>query len=115
MKRSIGNRILRGLKEFTDSLKEDNVTTKLTCRKVTLDLQPPAYTPKAVRDTRKTLKVSQAVFAQFLGVKPTAVRSWEQGRQAPSEMARRFMDEIRRNPEYWRTRLSESIRVKEAG
>ena len=115
MKGSVAKRILRGLAEFTDALEKDEVATKLTCRKVTLDLQPAAYTPKGVKDTRKILKASQAVFAQFLGVRPSAVRSWEQGRQVPSDMALRFMDEIRRNPAYWRARLSESIRGKEAG
>jgi DNA-binding transcriptional regulator YiaG len=115
MKDNVANKILRGLKEFTDALERDEVISeKFTCRKVTLDLQPMAYTPKAVKDTRKILKASQAVFAQFLGVKPSAVRSWEQGRQAPSDMACRFLDEIQRNPDYWRTRLRESIRVKEA-
>jgi HTH-type transcriptional regulator/antitoxin HigA len=62
---------------------------------------------------RKVLNASQALFAQFLGVSVKAVRKWESG-QAPSEMACRFMDEIRRNPKYWHKRLRESMRAVRA-
>jgi DNA-binding transcriptional regulator YiaG len=38
-------------------------------------------------------------------------REWEQGK-TPSDIASRFMDEIQRNPEYWRQRLKEAIKTK---
>ena len=56
--------------------------------------------------------VSQRIFAQFLGVSVDAVQSWEGGVNTPSDMACRFMDEIRFNPEYWRKRLMESMSQK---
>ena len=34
--------------------------------------------------------------------------AWEQGAKNPSDMACRFMDEIRHNPRYWQERLRES-------
>jgi hypothetical protein len=45
------------------------------------------------------------------------VQAWESGVNTPSDMACRFMDEIRHNPEYWQKRLSESIsrKVETAG
>lgn len=115
MKDSVGKKIIEGLREFTAALENDEpIAEKFTCRKVTLDLLPVAYDPQAVKATRKLLAASQGVFAQFLGVSVKTVCAWEQGRIAPSDMACRFMDEIQRNPDYWRKRLRESIRVKDA-
>jgi DNA-binding transcriptional regulator YiaG len=64
-----------------------------------------AYNAKLVKQTRELLLASQGVFAQFLGVPVKAVASWEQGVNTPSEIARRFMDEIRAKPAYWVKRL----------
>ena len=85
---------------------------KFTCRKVTLDLQAVSYNPETVKATRSLLAASQALFAQFLGVSVKTVRGWEQGKLRTGSMACRFMDEIQRNPEYWRQRLRESIKVR---
>lgn len=109
----IANKIVKGFKELSKALSEDApIAEQFTCRKVILDLQLIPYPPKAVKATRQLLRVSQPVFAHFLGVSPAAVKSWEQGRQQPPDIACRFMDEIQRNPEYWRDRLKDSIRVK---
>jgi DNA-binding transcriptional regulator YiaG len=109
----IAKKIVKGFKELSKALAEDApIAEKFTCRKVTLDLQLIPYPPKAVKSTRQLLRVSQPVFAHFLGVSPATVKAWEQGRQHPPDIACRFMDEIQRNPEYWRTRLKDSIRVK---
>jgi putative transcriptional regulator len=114
MNDSVGKKIIEGLREFTEALENDEpLAEKFTCRKVTLDLLPVSYSPKAVKATRKLLMVSQGVFAQFLGVSVKTVRAWEQGRTKVGDMACRFMDEIQRSPEYWRKRLRESIKVKD--
>jgi DNA-binding transcriptional regulator YiaG len=60
------------------------------------------------------LEVSQPIFAKFLGVKASAVQSWEQSRQIPSDIACRFMDGIQRNPEYWRKRLRKLIKNRKS-
>jgi putative transcriptional regulator len=107
---SVERDLVEGLEEFVSDLKSGTpIEKKYTCRRIILDLEPQAYTAKDVKSTRKLLNASQALFAQFLGVSVKAVRKWESG-QAPSEMACRFMDEIRRNPEYWHKRLRESMR-----
>jgi DNA-binding transcriptional regulator YiaG len=109
----IAKQIVKGFKELSKALSEDApIADKFTCRKVTLDIQLIPYPPEAVKATRFLLRVSQPVFAQFLGVKPATVKAWEQGRLSPADIACRFMDEIQRNPEYWRDRLRSSIRVK---
>lgn len=83
-----------------------------TCHTVTLDLQPKAYRTDDIIAVRKLLGASQAVFSRFLGVSRNTVRSWEQGINAPSPIACRFMDEIRVNPPYWQERLRASAKVK---
>jgi putative transcriptional regulator len=113
IKGSVGKKIIAGLREFTEAVEGDApIGEKFTCRTVTLDLCPIPYKPEAVKATRRLLMVSQGVFAQFLGVSVRSVRAWEQGQNEPSDMACRFMDEIRRNPDYWRKRLRDSVRVK---
>ena len=111
--REIAGKIVKAFDELSGALSRDEKITKVfTCRKIMLDLKPVPYGPDMVKATRRLLRVSQAVFAQFLGVKASTVRSWEQGRTPPKDIACRFMDEIQRNPEYWRNRLRESIKVK---
>lgn len=111
MNTSLGDKIVGRLKTFTDALRTRN-TNKFTCRKISLNLQPTTYSPQLVKKTRKILRASQAVFAQFLGVSVKAVRAWEQGVYPPPDMACRFMDEIRRSPPYWQKRMLESIEDK---
>lgn len=107
--------LVKGLKGFLTDLKNDKaIEKKYTCRRVILDLEPQPYTVARVKATRRLLNASQGLFAQFLGVSVKAVRAWEQGR-TPGEMACRFMDEIRHNPEYWRSRLKESIKIRTTG
>lgn len=106
--------LLEGMEGFLDALKSETPLDKLfTCRRVVLDLAPHSYTKEQVKGTRMLLNVSQALFAKFLGVSVKTVRAWENGK-APNDIACRFMDEIQRNPDYWRQRLRESITVRNA-
>jgi putative transcriptional regulator len=113
MKRSVEDRIIAGLKDFAGVLKSGKpITERFTCRTVVVDLKPTRYSSKEVKATRKLLRCSQVVFAQFLGVSPKTVRAWEQDINKPNDMACRFMDEIQLNPEYMRQRLHDSVTVK---
>ena len=105
-KASVADQIVRGLKEFAEAVESgEPLSERFTCRNVVLNLRPARYNSRLVQDTRELLGASQAVFAQFLGVSTRTVHSWEQGINQPSEMASRFMDEIRRDPKYWQKRL----------
>lgn len=73
---------------------------QITVRRVDVP-QPGRYTPIAVRRLRQTLGVSQPLFALLMGVSTVLVQSWEQGQRTPSPMARRLLDEIRRDPQRW--------------
>lgn len=85
----------------------EDITKRFTCRTVRLRLVPQQYGPKEVKQTRQKLGASQTIFAQFLGVSPSAVQDWEQGLKPPHGAACRLMDEIRRDPKYWIERLRE--------
>jgi DNA-binding transcriptional regulator YiaG len=63
---------------------------------------PPEVGPVEAKEARAELGLSQSVFAEFLGVSPSTVRAWEQGKRGPSPLARRFLGEIRRELEHWR-------------
>ena len=110
MSNSLGKVVAGRLAEFADAL-ENNDIAKFTCRKVVLDLVPMSYDPDLVKKTRAILSVSQSIFAQFLGVSIDTVQAWESGMNSPRDMACRFMDEIRHDPTYWRSRLMQSIAV----
>src|SRR5205823_1407155 len=107
------DRIIQRLRGFKEALQSGAVDDKrFTCRTIELDLKPQPYSPGAVKKTRKLLGASQAVFARFLGVSTKTVQAWEGGANTPSDMACRFLDEIRHNPTYWLGRLKEMIVAK---
>lgn len=103
--------IVSRIKGFTKAVKEGKVGVKFTCRTVTLDLNPVHFDASTIAEIRKSLGASQAVFAKFLGVSTNTVQAWELATNHPSQIACRFLDEIRRNIGFWRKRLSESIKV----
>lgn len=60
--------------------------------------EPGKYSPERIRSFRIQLGVSQAIFAQLLGVSQVLVRSWERGARTPAASACRLMDIARDNP-----------------
>jgi putative transcriptional regulator len=104
---SVESEILEALSGFTDALEKGEIIERYSCRQIKLNLVPTQYNKDLVKETRKLLGVSQALFARFLGVSPKTVRAWEQGVNEPHKMACRFMDEIRRHPKFWIDRLRE--------
>lgn len=105
---TVGSELVRRLNRFVDKLEAtDDLRESFTCRTVKLNVKPQRYTPKLVKKTRFSMRASQAIFAQFLGVSPSTVRDWEQGLKPPNGAACRLMDEIRHKPEYFLGRLKE--------
>ncbi len=52
-----------------------------------------------VAETRKKTRLSQARFAQLLGVSVRTLQDWEQGRRAPSGAARTLLAIAAKNPQ----------------
>jgi putative transcriptional regulator len=105
---SIESDLIAGMEEFVSDLKADK---PLTGHRLVLNLEPQSYTADQVKATRQLLQLSQAMFAKFLGASTKSVSAWEQGREPP-DMACRFMDEIQRNPNYFRQRIRDSLSAK---
>ncbi len=105
---SLGEKMVGRLKEFAEALEaSDTIPKRFTRRTIRLNLEPTEYDPDRVKSARKALNASQAIFSQFLGVSLGAVRDWEQGAKSPRGVACRVIDEILRDPKYWRARLEE--------
>ena len=111
----LGKELIGGLRELSDSLKrKEQLSDKFTCHTIVLDLQPTQYDAASVKKVRKLLGASQSIFARFLGVTVKTVQSWEQSQSTPSDMACRFLDEIRTAPDYWLNRLRRMATTKPA-
>ena len=61
--------------------------------------EPKGFTAVQIRKLRQKIGLSQPVFAGILGVTVNAMRNWEQGRNIPSMMARRFLEIIQDDPQ----------------
>lgn len=74
---------------------------KITMRTTTVALpsRVERMRPKAVREIRRKLKVSQAVFARLLNVPVVTEASWEVGRRNPSGAALRLLQIAKKEPE----------------
>jgi len=90
--------IMAGMRELEAALKSGKPLREvLTVREVTI-AEPGAYDAKKVKQTRERLGVSQAVFAELVGVSKELVEHWEQGISQPRAVARRLLDLINRDP-----------------
>ena len=106
---SVGKEVLGRLQRFTEQIRTlngpDELPQVLTVRKVKLDLKPRAFKAAEIKAIRDKLRVSQAVFADFLGVSVSTVRDWEQGASVVQGPACRIMEEMLRDIEAWRNRI----------
>jgi len=55
---------------------------------------PSDWTPGRIQKLRNQLDMSQAAFAERMGVRQATISDWETGKQEPSPMARRLLDRI---------------------
>lgn len=52
-----------------------------------------------ITEARHKMQLSQPKFAEILGVSPSAVKSWEQGKRKPSGAAQKLIDLLVKRPE----------------
>ena len=73
---------------------------KLTLRNYKVELAPlPTVDSKLIRDTRKKLRFSRAVFARKLRINERTLEKWEQGRAKPNPQAAALVLLVRRYPD----------------
>jgi putative transcriptional regulator len=96
-----GRKILAGLEEIVDALESGKRLTGRIYSGPVKVAEPGQYSPSDIFAIRQKLHVSQAVFAELLGISTVLAQSWEQGRRIPHATARRLLDEINRDPSRW--------------
>ena len=73
---------------------------KLTLRSYKVESAPlPNVDSKLIRDTRKRLRCSRAVFARKLRINERTLEKWEQGRAKPNPQAAALVLLVRRYPD----------------
>lgn len=108
--KTFGDDIIDRLTELVEVLeRKEPIAEHFACRKVARSASSAAIAPQHVKRLRRSLRVSQTLFAKFLGVSASTVRAWEQGSVVPNDMACRFMDEIARDPQHWAKRFSQLV------
>jgi putative transcriptional regulator len=101
--------MVEGLHALCDAVEAGVPLEKaVTVRTSTTNARPPVLSPSQIRAIRSSLNLSETLFATFLGVRIATLRSWEQGRSAPSSVARRFLVVIRDDPGYWKAKFAEA-------
>ena len=94
----LGTRLRDAMTELHDALRSGRpLEEQFTVRTVEI-AEPRTYSAKEIQRMRHRLSVSQAVFSRLIGVSVELVQHWEQGVTTPRPLARRLMDEIRRDP-----------------
>ena len=73
---------------------------KITLRSFKVESAPlPKVDSKLIRDTRKKLRCSRAVFARRLRINERTLEKWEQGRAKPNPQAAALVLLVRRYPD----------------
>src|SRR5450432_7621 len=73
---------------------------KITLRSYKVDAAPlPKVDSKLIRDTRKKLHCSRAVFARKLRINERTLEKWEQGRAKPNPQAAALVLLVRKYPD----------------
>jgi putative transcriptional regulator len=83
-KRNIGQEVLESIRE----IKSGNVA-----RRTIIDV------PSEIKGIREKLDVSQAEFAEMIGISKRTLQEWEQGRCKPTGAALKLLMIARRHPE----------------
>ena len=73
---------------------------KITLRTYNVEAAPlPKEDSKLIRDTRKRLRCSRAVFARKLRINERTLEKWEQGRAKPNPQAAALVLLVRKYPD----------------
>jgi putative transcriptional regulator len=112
---SVGEEIIQGLTGLRDALaNREKIYKRFTMRTVNLVLEPQEFTAEEITALRKTFRASQTVFAMLIGVKPSTLRNWEQGRTSPPAWGRRLLEVMQECPEPFRVMLEKGAEEKQA-
>jgi len=95
MKRDIIGELMEGV-----AVMKDYRQGKITLRSHKVEVAPlPKVDSKLIKDTRKKLRFSRAVFARKLRINERTLEKWEQGRAKPNPQAAALVLLVRRYPD----------------
>lgn len=81
--RNIGQEVLEGIRE---------IKSGMVARRTIIDV------PSEIKGIREKLDVSQAEFAELIGISKRTLQEWEQGRCKPTGAALKLLMIARRHP-----------------
>ena len=94
-KRNIFNELMEGVSAMKGHRKG-----KITLRSYKIESKPlPKVDSKLIKETRKKLHCSRAVFARKLHINERTLEKWEQGRGRPNQQAAALVLLVRRFPD----------------
>lgn len=94
-KRNIFDELMEGVAAMGDHRKG-----KVTLRNYKIEPAPlPNVDSKMIKDTRKKLRCSRAVFARKLRINERTLEKWEQGRAKPNPQAAALVLLVRKYPD----------------
>ena len=83
--------------------------TKKELDKLGVKIVPVSISAEEIQDIRKTLRLSQSVFAKLLNVSLSSVRQWEQGIRTPSGSTMVLLELLQREPKLLNYRFDLSV------
>jgi len=106
MRDSIKEAIGGTVQEMVDSKINVSFTKKeLNTLGITIP-QIDEVTASQVQAVRKSMNLSQSIFAELLNVSASSIRQWEQGKRHPTGAARVLLELLERSPHSLDYRLS---------
>ncbi len=116
--KTVGEELNARLGRFVEQLAKTESMADLpkvvTVRRVKLDLRPRPFSAKELKAIRLRLGVSQALFAEYLGVSSSTLQDWEQGRHEVTGPVCRLLGEMMGDIPAWSKRLKDLATVAPA-
>lgn len=94
----IYNSIITGIDEAIQ-YEKGSLTKKVKINKITIK-PVPHYKAKQIKEIRRKLNLTQAVFAEILGVSIKTVEAWESGKNIPNGPAQRILDLLKKEDDF---------------
>lgn len=92
---SVYESIMQGLSEAVEYEKGN-----LKARTMKMSIAPlPEINSSRIKDIRRSLDMTQGIFADVIGVSVKTVEAWEAGTNTPSGAARRMLSLLQSDPE----------------
>ena len=108
MRDSIKEAIASTVTDMLDIGLESSFTDK-ELKKLGVEIQPVSLSAEEIQQIRKTLSVSQAVFAKLLNVSLSSVRQWEQNLRKPTGATMILLELLQKKPDLLDYRLGLSV------